>query len=231
MILDGNKLEKLTITPFDNRRRRMKERQISVLFNPNSYSIEKSVTWTPPLTPSVQGPVTERLLDAPRLTFGGGGNRMLSLELFYDITEPDADQKDVRVETDKIVKLTRIQRDLNPPRPPTVEVSWGKAPTADFPFVGVISHLSQRFTLFRSTGQALRATLNVSFTEFLDPKINLRQTDPELTTRVVRRGDSLVSIAAQVYSDPSLWRVIAEANRLDDPLRLEIGRRLTIPKV
>jgi nucleoid-associated protein YgaU len=130
-----------------------------------------------------------------------------------------------------MVKLTRIQRNLDPPRPPTVEVSWGKAHTADFPFVGVISHLSQRFTLFRSTGQALRATLNVSFTEFLDPNINLRQTDPELTTRVVRRGDSLVGIAAQFYSDPALWRVIAEANRLDDPLRLEIGRRLTIPKV
>jgi hypothetical protein len=231
MIFDSNKLEKLTVTPFDNRGRRMKEKQITVLFNPNSYSIEKSVTWTPPQTASAQGQLTERRVDAPMLTFGGGGNRTLSLELFYDITEPDAGQKDVRVETDKMVKLTRIQRNLDPPRPPTVEVSWGKAHTADFPFVGVISHLSQRFTLFRSTGQALRATLNVSFTEFLDPNINLRQTDPELTTRVVRRGDSLVGIAAQFYSDPALWRVIAEANRLDDPLRLEIGRRLTIPKV
>ena len=230
MTLKRNKLEKLTITPFDNRGRRMKEKQIGVLFNPNSYSIEKSVTWTPPLTQSAQGQLTERRVDAPMLTFGGGGNRALNLELFYDITEPDADQDDVREETDKIVKLTRIQRDLDPPRPPTVEVGWGASQTADFPFVGVISRLSQRFTLFRSTGQALRATLNLSFTEFLDPNINLRQTDPELTTRVIRRGDSLVSIAAQVYSDPSLWRVIADANGLDDPLRLEIGRRLTIPK-
>jgi nucleoid-associated protein YgaU len=29
---------------------------------------------------------------------------------------------------------------------------------------------------------------------------------------VVRRGDSLASIAAQVYDDPSAWRAIARAN-------------------
>lgn len=203
--------------------------KITVLFNPNSYSIEKSVTWTTPRTESEGEQTTEALRDAPTLTFGGGGARRLNLELFYDITEPTAGQKDVRVETDKIVNLTRIQRDLD--RPPTVEVSWGGASTADFPFIGVISSLTQRFTLFRSTGQALRATLNVSFTEFLNPEANMRQTDPELTTHVVRRGDSLVSVAARIYSDPALWRVIAEANQLDDPLRLEIGRRLTIPKI
>ena len=227
----NNKLEKVTITPFDGRGNRMKAKQIAVLFNPNNYSIEKTVSWTPPQSSTGPNATTNRSVDAPELTFGGGGSRVLTMELFYDITEPSSGQKDVRVETDRMVKLTRIQRDLDPPRPPTVEVTWGNSKTADFPFVGVVSRLGQRFTLFRSTGEALRATLSVSFTEFLDPKINLRQTDPELTTRVVRRGDSLAGIAAEVYRDPALWRVIAEANMLDDPLRLEIGRRLTIPKL
>jgi nucleoid-associated protein YgaU len=60
--------------------------------------------------------------------------------------------------------------------------------------------------------------------------MNLRQTDPELTTRMVKRGDTLSNIAAEVYRDAALWRLIAEANSLDDPRALEIGRRLTIPK-
>ncbi|HKQ74180.1 MAG TPA: LysM peptidoglycan-binding domain-containing protein [Blastocatellia bacterium] len=231
MSFDNNKLEKVTITPFDSRGGRMIGKQITALFNPNAYSIDKAVSWMPPQSATAQSAKTERRVDAPSLTFAGGGSRVLTMELFYDITELAPEKKDVRTETDKIVKLTRIQRDLNPQRPPAVEVSWGKARTADFPFVGVVSHLNQRFTLFRSTGEALRATLTVSFTEFLDPKINLRQTDPELTTRVVKRGDSLASIASEVYRDPALWREIAEANGLDDPRRLEIGRRLTIPKL
>jgi nucleoid-associated protein YgaU len=174
---------------------------------------------------------TARLTDAPTLDFGGGESRQLSIELFFDITEPDKGQTDVRQDTDRIVRLTQINRNLEPKRPPTVKVTCGAATTADFPFVGVISNLTQRFTLFKSTGEALRATLNVTFTEFLDPLMNLRQTDPELTTRVVKRGDTLFNIAAEVYRDAALWRLIAEANRLDDPGRLEIGRRLTIPKL
>lgn len=224
-------LEKLTITPFSKQGQRLEARKVSVLFNPNSYSITKTVKWSPPQNSTSGAAGPERHVNAPTLVFGGGDSRQLTLELFFDITEPTKRQKDVREETDKLVKLTRISQDLDPPRPPTVEVSWGKATTADFPFVGVISNLTQRFTLFKDTGQALRATVNLTLLEFLDPKISLRQTDPELTTRVVKRGDTISGIAAEVYRNPSQWRVIAEANELDDPRRLEIGRRLTIPKL
>jgi nucleoid-associated protein YgaU len=76
----------------------------------------------------------------------------------------------------------------------------------------------------------LRATLTITVTEFLDPVLDQRQTDPEFTTRRIKRGDTLSAIAAENYRDPSLWRVIAEANQLDDPRDLRIGRTLTIPK-
>ncbi len=224
-------MEKLTITPFSNQGQRKETDKITVLFNPNSYTISKTVRWSPPQNNSTGNGSTERHVNAPTIVFGGGDSRQLTLELFFDITEPDNGQTDVRQETDKIVKLTRISQNLDPQRPPTVEVAWGNSTTADFPFVGVISNLTQRFTLFKNTGEALRATLNVTLIEFLDPQISLRQTDPELTTRVVKRGDTLSGITAEVYQDPSLWRLIAEANQLDDPLRLQIGQRLTIPKL
>jgi Contractile injection system tube protein/LysM domain len=224
-------MEKLTITPFSKQGQLLEAEKIIVGFNPNSYSITKNVRWNPPENSATGSTSATRLTDAPTLDFGGGESRQLSLELFFDITEPDKRQTDVRQETDRIVRLTQINRNLEPKRPPTVKVAWGNATTADFPFVGVISNLTQRFTLFKGTGEALRATLNVTFTEFLDPQKNLRQTDPELTTRVVKRGDTLANIAAEVYRDAALWRLIAEANGLDDPRGLEIGRRLTIPKL
>ena len=44
-------------------------------------------------------------------------------------------------------------------------------------------------------------------------------------------GDSLASISHRVYGDPTQWRAIAEANGIDDPLRLHSGRALSIPSL
>jgi hypothetical protein len=42
-------------------------------------------------------------------------------------------------------------------------------------------------------------------------------------------GDTLMGIAYREYGDPAMWRVIAAANRVDDPLRLTPGRSLLLP--
>jgi nucleoid-associated protein YgaU len=219
-------LAKLTITP-------EKLKPIEVLFNPNTYSITKTVAWAAASAGSNAAGKTERLRNAPALQFSGGGGRSLSLELFFDTTEETDDAKDVRNLTNQIVKLTRIVRDLDPQRPPTCVVSWGEAaPTgSDFPFTGVVSSLTQRFSLFLPDGRPVRANLTVAFTEYLDPTKDELDTDPEFTTRLVRRGDTLSSIAGEVYRNPTMWRVIAEANHLDDPRQVAVGLRLNIPKV
>lgn len=232
-------LAKLIITPltFPELQRREAER-IKVPFNPNSYRIQKEVTWTNrselPTGTIAQSAPTLRELNAPPLVFGGGDSRLLTLELFFDVTEPidGVFIDDVRQETNKIVKLTRIERDTTK-QPPVCEISWGDNPPkhSDFPFRGVVTSLSQHFTLFRNDGKPVRANLTVTFKEFLVPEEDLRQTDPELTTRIVKRGDTLSSIAAEMYSDPTLWRAIAQANRLDDPRQLQSGQSLTIPKL
>jgi hypothetical protein len=217
------KFEKLTITPESE----SNFAPIKVLFNPNTYSISKSVSW------GAASGQTQRGHNAPALQFSGGESRTLSLELFFDTTEEaDPVKQDVRNLTNRIVKLTRIVRDLDPQRPPICVVSWGQVtpPGSDFPFTGVITQLTQRFDLFRMDGTPVRATLTVAFMEYLDPKRDELQNDPDFTTRVVKRGDSLSSIAGEAYGDPTLWRVIAEANALDDPRRLPPGLRLNIPK-
>jgi hypothetical protein len=194
---------------------------IEVMFNPNTYSIGKSVQWN--ATSDVR-------TNAPALTFGGGGARELSLELFFDVTESTEDQPDVRLETDPIVRLSRIMRDKTKPRPPICTIDWGGASTEDFPFTGLVSKLEQKFTLFHASGRPLRATLTLTFTEFLSRTDDLLETDPELTTRTVRRGDTLASIAWEVYRDPAAWRVIAVANGIVDPFRVPPGTKLTLPK-
>jgi nucleoid-associated protein YgaU len=133
----------------------------------------------------------------------------------------------VRKLTNKFVELTRIERGKD--RPPVCDISWGHN-DSDFPFSGVVTELNQEFTLFESDGRPVRANLTVSFLEFEGWEEGRRRADPEFTTYVVKRGDELSSIAAKVYGDPAAWRVIAEANRLDDPRGLEVGRTLNIPR-
>ncbi|MBD2624731.1 LysM peptidoglycan-binding domain-containing protein [Microcystis flos-aquae FACHB-1344] len=213
--------------------------EITVQFNPTAYSITKPVTWSPQSstgtsasTASTTQSATQINLNAPVLQFGGGGSRTLVLELFFDVTEPVEGKPvdDVRQLTNKIVKLTRIERDTN--QPPICTVSWGNPlDPPEFPFIGVVTNLVQNFTLFKSDGKPLRARLTVTFTEWIDRKKDLIQTDPEQTTRLVKRGDTLSSLAAEVYGDPNLWRIIAQANNLDDPRHLKVSNPLIIPKL
>ena len=254
-------LEKLTITPYSLKNRILERSQqleeIKVLFNPTSYSITKPISWQPTRSSHYQGARTERQFNAPRLQFAGGGSRILTLELFFDVTEPNTTFSvtdlfnvnpasllniqpldDVRLETNKIVALTRIERDSN--QPPVCVISWGNQirtrfnsmrTESDFPFTGVITNLVQNFTLFKRNGNPVRANLTVTFTEFLDPEEDKRKTDPEVTSHLIKRGDTLSSIAQEVYSDSTQWRIIAEANQIDDPRALTIGQSLTIPQL
>ncbi|HEY9606753.1 MAG TPA: LysM peptidoglycan-binding domain-containing protein [Allocoleopsis sp.] len=233
MVLGGlgatlNSIAKLEITPDAG------GGTIKVPFNPNSYSITKSVNWasTKPSGTNQSEKASQRLLNAPEIEFAGGQSRILYFpELFFDATEPiDGQQyQDVRDITNKIVKLTRIIPDKK--RPPICNVTWGNAPQgSDFPFTGVLTNLTQTFTLFKRDGTPVRAKLSLSFTEFLDPTKDQLETDPEMTTHIVKRGDALSRIAGQLYGNPKQWRLIANANNLDDPRRLQIGQSLSIPQ-
>jgi hypothetical protein len=218
-------LEKLLITPLPP----SGLAEIEVQFNPTTLSIGKTVNWGPKTPSANTARDSNRELDAAPIQFNGGGGRSLSVELFFDVTEqgPGAD---VRTETNQVVALTRIERDQ--PQPPVCRLSWGNAPEgSDFPLQVVVNSLTQSFKLFRETGEPLRATLTVGFVEYINAEDNKRETDPELSTYVVKRGDSLSGISAKLYRDPAQWRVIALANRIEDPLRLKVGERLTIPKI
>ena len=54
---------------------------ITVMFNPNSYTITKSIVWTPSTVATA-----DVKANAPVLSFGGGDSRILELDLFFDTT-------------------------------------------------------------------------------------------------------------------------------------------------
>ncbi|MGG6297735.1 LysM peptidoglycan-binding domain-containing protein [Leptolyngbya sp. AN02str] len=141
---------------------------------------------------------------------------------------------DVRTYTQQITQLTEPQvRWKNGRRPPVCQLQWGKwggsRPNEGF-FQGVLKSVQQTFSRFAADGTPLRAQLVCSFEEWEDPTHRRKKLNPvDDPVRIVKRGETLSSIAQEEYGDPSLWRVIAAENRLTNPRILSPGQALTVP--
>jgi nucleoid-associated protein YgaU len=197
-----------------------KDSWISALFNPNKLVFNKSVNW------AKQDPAG---CDVPELHFTNAQPRTLNLDLIFDTYDtPNAEKKDVRNYTQKLFQLTSV--DGKKHRPPVCQLSWG---VARMFFQCVLQQLEQQFTLFMEDGKPVRATARCTFQEWRTNYEGLNRQDRQSSdiakTWVVKRGETLSSIAAEEYRDPSLWRPIAAENEIDDPLSLAPGTVLLIP--
>ena len=193
-----------------------KKEQAKVIFNPAEYSLEKGNQFSSAPLPGLSNPV---------LSFVNGDADTLTMELFFD-TYTNRGGSDVRNETKKISRLLEIDPEIH--APPPVKFVWGP-----LSFQAVIERLTQRFTMFREDGVPVRATLNVTFKEYktIEEQLSERPTESSDWSkfRELAPGDQLNLIAAIEYGDPTVWRVIAEANDIDNPRLLETGRTIRLP--
>jgi LysM repeat protein len=225
------KLEKMTIKVTET----TPKMNIEVLFNPNTITITKS-GWT---SSEKNGLSAKQHADAS-----------LSVELFFDTSLPKPDDglggvataligrstllpsigrlKDVRKYTDPIFNLTEPRSGIakaQKERPPICQLYWG-----GLIFQGVLKSVTQTFTRFLEDGTPVRASLKCEFEAWEDPVHKKKALNPiDDPIRIVKRGETLSSIATEEYGDPALWRVIAKVNRMDNPRQLNPGQRLTVP--
>ena len=203
---------------------------VPCLFNPKELSVEKSNQFAEVNIPGLSSPIVQ---------FVRGNARSVTLELFFDTYEQGID---VRLFTDRITGwdagsmfskipgvakgLMDIDSDLH--APPICLFIWGV-----FIFQCIIERVSKRFTMFLSEGIPVRATLSVTLKEYREVEVQVKEISfqsADLTKRrVVTQGDSLWSIAAKEYGEPADWRIIAQANNIDNPRVLHPGQELVIP--
>lgn len=203
--------EKATIQRFNIKSKEREGDAIEVLFNPTEYRLQKTNNFAEIAIPG---------LEAPPIQFVSGGARTLSMQLFFDSYEKG---EDVRTYTRKVTGLMDIDADLH--APPVCMFSWG-----DLNFVGVLTSANQNFQLFLSDGTPVRATVDISFKEYMKAPGD-RQSADFTKHYTVKRGDTLSSIAGEKLGDPALWRPLAEENNLDDPLSITPGQVLVIPAI
>lgn len=200
--------------------------EIECQFNPSSLSISKSASWAGEESPN---------FNSPYLQFAGGKSASYSLSLFFD-TYAHPDQKDVREYTNQLLRLTlrgggKSMFILPYSSPPTVTFVWGKITL----FMAVVEKVDITFTMFSKDGLPVRAKADVSFIQqdFMDdimPAQNPTSRTDSRRTRRVSSHQRLDQIAFEEYGDSRYWRLLAEANGLDDPFTLTDGQLLVIPQ-
>lgn len=195
---------------------------IKVLFNPKQIQIVKTGGKF-----DKKGPVS------------GENLATLTLDLFFDTTLLKDLPANVQFHTRPIVNLTQPRIPANNQngsphlkRIPRCKLIWGTISGNDCVLLpdGFLESVTIQLTHFLEDGTPVRATLNCTFREWQDPKTKQKTQNPiDDPVRIVRRGETLSQIASEEYGDGSLWRIIAQENRIIDPRKLTPGQILTIP--
>lgn len=223
--MNKTQLKKATITVL---RGKSENPEISVLFNPNEYSLVRSNSYKATAHPGTS---------TPTLQFVNGESDTLSMDLFLDdytdIHGPTSsvNRKEEQPVNSRLLAMTRlmdIDNELH--APPPIRFNWGP-----LEFTAILKTMTRKVTMFHPDGTPARATLSVTFQEYCPKAQKLAKHRNESTDkskrRRVRSKDSLWAIAEREYGNPNEWIRIAEANDLDDPRDITPGNWLLVPKI
>lgn len=196
------------------------QKPIPVQFNPTEYGIDSGAAFAELQVPGLRTPI---------LQFVRGEARTLSLELFLDGTDKRASSKPDDSVEERLKKLRQfVEIDPELHAPPVCFFEWN-----DVKFTGVVTSFKEKYSLFDQSGKVLRARVTLSLKSYEAVEVQQREikaSSPDRTrVRVVREGETLAAISAEVYGDPRLWRALAEANGIDRPRFVPAGTPLHVP--
>jgi hypothetical protein len=192
------------------------------MFNPYEYTVSKTNTFS-------EAPANDS--NTPHAELSNSGAQTLRVKLTFDTYETG---EDVTLETNKLWRFMMRTENASGgsnerSETPQVAFEWGV-----FKFVSYLTQMTQKFTLFKNDGTPVRATAEVTFTQYTDVNDYPNQNpssgsgNNERVYRILA-GDRLDTIAARVYRDATKWRDIAEYNQISNPRKLQPGQLLRIP--
>ncbi|MBC3839977.1 LysM peptidoglycan-binding domain-containing protein [Streptacidiphilus sp. 4-A2] len=192
-------------------------------FNPNELTVTRRAQWSLDHAVAFNRGVLAN--------FKGADPASMQVDVFLDCTAPGS--KPVQPQVELLLSCCEVYPPsifTKRPSPPWVRMSWGSFSTVQF--IAYVTEAAAKHTLFSPAGEPLRATVTLSLTEIAVLTAGQNPTSGALTARRVHRvvaGDTLQSLAWREYGDATVWRVIAEANEIDDPMELEPGTELLLP--
>lgn len=192
---------------------------MSVQFNPETYSITGVGTVEPQSN-----------------SLGGSGNTFifqkvkynastLSVELLFDsYLHGTATQSDVR---DKFAMLHKCL-EVSPDKHTSMELKFAWNAVI---FIGALTILKENYTMFADDGTPVRARVSIEIKGCPISELTGKPNEsPDRTKlRTISQGDTLWGLAKKEYGSVEQWRVIALANGIENPRKLEAATELILP--
>lgn len=170
--------------------------------------------------------------------YSHGDNQSLTLDLIFDSTGVSDDWgiltligkgvKGVGHQVSEFMELCYALAGKNH-EPYYLTLEWGSA----LNFECRLQSMNVTYTLFDNSGNPLRAKLNATFVEALDPEKASKTPEKEssdLTKSIqVKMEDTLLLLTQQEYGSLEYFTWVARYNDLDQFRRLEPGSQLIFP--
>lgn len=223
--------------------------RVDCLLNPETVQVTRLAGVRPRGTGD--GQLTGAGLADDPLVFTGGGRTELVLDLLFDtdLVDSPARPEDVRALTRPLWMLAENSATEHGwLRPPLVRLVWGK--TWNVP--GVVVAIAERFDAFTLTGTPRRSWLRLKLVRVAESAEAAREGYAEelaaASTPAVAPGSAIVAaadgaaepgwsgvrfdlLAHDALGSPLRWRLLAEHNRISDPLAVPAGTPLAVPPV
>ena len=202
---------------------------INFQINPTSYTIAKKATW--------QQTRTKGSKTAGPTEFQGAEPSSVNLDIVLDQRGADgtssSEERNIQQDIDALFTClvpTANSISSGHPSAPFVKFGWGR----NVLLTAYVESVSVNFKLFDESGTPTRAVATVTLKQVPQSPARQNPTSGGLAptrSRTVIEGETLPSIAWSEYHDAALWRTLAEANGIDDPLRLRSGVTLLVPSL
>jgi contractile injection system tube protein len=176
----------------------------------------------------------------PARQFVGAGTTKLTLQLWFDVTQPMPEGEeavnDVRKLTQKVAYFITPVQEGKQFVPPAVRFVWGS-----FQFDGLMESLEESLEFFSPEGRPLRASMAVNLTQQKITKFQINEVEsgavPTPGTRPLTAAPANESLQSMADSQGKGgdWQSIAAANNIENPRMLAPGQLIDmnaqLPKV
>lgn len=196
-----------------------------VMINPAQYSHQRSISYS---KGSHMGGLAKK----------NAFNSMESEEISFDeividgtgavaVSTSSRNVADVKTQVDNLTRVVYSYSGTNH-EPPWIRLLWGT-----LIFFGRLKSMSINYTLFKPSGEPLRAKLKLAFVGAMSAReesLRANRSSPDLSHHVrVVEGDTLPLLCHRIYRDSSYYPEVALINGLTDFRRLIPGTDLLFP--
>ena len=143
------------------------------------------------------------------------------------VAPADASSDDVKTQITNLLDVV-YEYDGDKHEPSHVRVLWGSQI-----FFGRLENISIENTLFKPSGEPLRAKIELVFTGFMSKEeeaLKANRSSPDMSHLIeVKAGDTLPLLCYRIYKDSSYYLDVARVNNITDFRDVKPGSKLHFP--